>query len=187
MIFEGGLWKLAFIRTHSEISGHLRSKCYDEIPKGFWNNRSVMRVLSFSTIHSVVSLVLGSLFKTSYCLVTSYDVTPRMSWIIILKEFILDIFNMQFSRYILVWTVLFIPRWRWRDSNSWPPACKAGALPTELHPHIFRHPPALPYRLQYSTIGRLRLNRRVRDGNGCFPQAHRHRKNRTFYQRFNSV
>ena len=26
--------------------------------------------------------------------------------------------------------------WRWRDSNSWPPACKAGALPTELHPHI---------------------------------------------------
>ena len=25
--------------------------------------------------------------------------------------------------------------WRWWDSNSWPPACKAGALPTELHPH----------------------------------------------------
>ena len=24
--------------------------------------------------------------------------------------------------------------WRWGDSNSWPPACKAGALPTELHP-----------------------------------------------------
>ena len=28
-----------------------------------------------------------------------------------------------------------LPTWRWRDSNSWPPACKAGALPTELHPH----------------------------------------------------
>ena len=26
--------------------------------------------------------------------------------------------------------------WRWRDSNSRPPACKAGALPTELHPLI---------------------------------------------------
>ena len=25
--------------------------------------------------------------------------------------------------------------WRWGDSNSWPPACKAGALPTELRPH----------------------------------------------------
>ena len=24
--------------------------------------------------------------------------------------------------------------WRWRDSNPWPPACRAGALPTELHP-----------------------------------------------------
>ena len=42
-------------------------------------------------------------------------------------------------------------------------------------PIIWR-PPALPHRLQCSTIGRLRLNRRVRDGNGCFPQAHRHQK-----------
>ena len=37
-------------------------------------------------------------------------------------------------------------------------------------------PPTLPHRLQCSTIGRLRLNRRVRDGNGCFPQAHRYQK-----------
>ena len=29
------------------------------------------------------------------------------------------------------------PWWRWRDSNSWPPACRAGALPTELHPRSF--------------------------------------------------
>ena len=35
-------------------------------------------------------------------------------------------------------------------------------------PIIWR-PPALPHRLQCSTIGRLGLNRRVRDGNGCFP------------------
>ena len=33
-------------------------------------------------------------------------------------------------------TVLSLSEWRWRDSNSWPPACKAGALPTELHPHL---------------------------------------------------
>ena len=32
-----------------------------------------------------------------------------------------------------------------------------------------RHPPALPCRLQHSTIGRLSLNHRVRDGYGCFP------------------
>ena len=30
-------------------------------------------------------------------------------------------------------------------------------------------PPALPYRLQHSTIGRLGLNHRVRDENGCDP------------------
>ena len=26
--------------------------------------------------------------------------------------------------------------WRWGGSNSWPPACKAGALPAELHPQV---------------------------------------------------
>ena len=36
-------------------------------------------------------------------------------------------------------------------------------------PIMIRQPPTLPYRLQYSTIGRLSLNRRVRDGYGCFP------------------
>ncbi len=36
-------------------------------------------------------------------------------------------------------------------------------------PILIRQPPALPYRLQYSTIGRLSLNHRVRDENGCIP------------------
>ena len=27
--------------------------------------------------------------------------------------------------------------WRWGGSNSWPLACKASALPAELHPHIY--------------------------------------------------
>ena len=39
-----------------------------------------------------------------------------------------------------------------------------------------RHPPAFPCRLQHSIIGRLGLNHRVRDVDGCFPQTHRHRK-----------
>ena len=30
----------------------------------------------------------------------------------------------------------FVPWWRWWDSNPWPPACRAGALPAELHPRI---------------------------------------------------
>ena len=28
--------------------------------------------------------------------------------------------------------------WRWGESNPWPPACKAGALPAELHPHVLQ-------------------------------------------------
>ena len=36
-------------------------------------------------------------------------------------------------------------------------------------PMMTWHPPALPCRLQHSTIGRLGLNHRVRDGYGCFP------------------
>ena len=31
--------------------------------------------------------------------------------------------------------------WRWWESNPWPPACRAGALPAELHPHIGRSVP----------------------------------------------
>ena len=45
-------------------------------------------------------------------------------------------------------------------------------------PILIWHPPALPCRLQHSTIGRSGLNRRVRDGNGCVPQAHRRQKYR---------
>ena len=53
---------------------------------------------------------------------------------------------------------------------------------------ITRQPPILPYRCQYSTFGRFGLNRRVRDGNGCFPKAHRHRKCYVvFCQRFRSL
>ena len=37
-------------------------------------------------------------------------------------------------------------------------------------------PPALPHRLQCSTIGRFGLNLRVRDGYGCVPKAHRHQE-----------
>ena len=32
--------------------------------------------------------------------------------------------------------------WRRGESNSWPPACKAGALPAELRPHFMRDAPS---------------------------------------------
>ena len=37
--------------------------------------------------------------------------------------------------------------WRWRGSNSWPPACKAGALPAELHPRLVRDRIAICFHL----------------------------------------
>ena len=40
---------------------------------------------------------------------------------------------------------------------------------------IIRQPPAFPCRRQHSILGRIWLNHRVRDGNGCFPYAHHHR------------
>ena len=43
-------------------------------------------------------------------------------------------------------------------------------------PILIWQPPAFPHRLQCSIIGRLGLNHRVRDVDGCFPLAHRHQK-----------
>ena len=36
----------------------------------------------------------------------------------------------------LSWFPVLSIWWRWWESNPWPPACRAGALPAELHPHF---------------------------------------------------
>ena len=41
------------------------------------------------------------------------------------------------SRLSRLFFTAFRRWWRWWDSNPWPPACRAGALPTELHPLFF--------------------------------------------------
>ena len=48
-------------------------------------------------------------------------------------------------------------------------------------PVVIWQPPTFPYRYQYSIIGRLSLNHRVRDENGCFPKTHRHQKYAVIY------
>ena len=48
-------------------------------------------------------------------------------------------------------------------------------------------PPTLPCRLQHSTIGRLGLNHRVRDENGCDPYPHRHQKLWTLGEVFSNL
>ena len=53
-----------------------------------------------------------------------------------------DSFTLRFSTSLFqeVSLVTFLFKesnwWRWWDSNPWPPACRAGALPAELHPHF---------------------------------------------------
>ena len=137
---------------------------------------------------------------TFICLVTSCDVTPRMSWIFIFS-LILSLrimysrywFNMQFSKYMddTVFSVSSGLKWPYLSSENYshqtlvglsglePPTSRlSGVRSNQLSykPAQSWHPPALPCRLQHSTIGRTSLNRRVRDGNGCFPCAHRHQE-----------
>ena len=54
----------------------------------------------------------------------------------------------------------------WRTALKTKP-CRPPGSPVKFL--IVWQPPALPHRPQCSTIGRLCLNRRVRDGYGCFP------------------
>ena len=60
------------------------------------------------------------------------------------------------------------------------PCLQGRCSPNWAIPPWIRQPPALPYRLQHSTIGRLGLNHRVRDGNGCYPWPHQHQVKLTF-------
>ena len=44
--------------------------------------------------------------------------------------------SLYFIRFSMSILGTYVPWWRWWDSNPWPPACRAGALPAELHPHF---------------------------------------------------
>ena len=51
--------------------------------------------------------------------------------------------------------------WRLAGSNRWPPACKAGALPAELNPHIVEiksTTPHLPFQVKCSTVALFLLS-----------------------------
>ena len=44
--------------------------------------------------------------------------------------------HLSYRPFCLLWWSRFSSSWwRWWESNPWPPACRAGALPAELHPH----------------------------------------------------
>ena len=142
-----------------------------------------------------------------------------MSWLRYLKNLIISISYMQFSRYMVMchsfklyiysfltevyqsletWKLTFnsliTGKTSYHNSTSLlirlapisccssfaciymnlPNICSGSASCSSIF--IAWRPPTLPHRLQWSTISRLSLNHRVRDGNGCYPQAHRHQK-----------
>ena len=72
------------------------------------------------------------------------------------------------TRCLLLWLIIIY--------TPWPSCPYLYDKSFRFFSFLIRQPPTLPHRHQCSTIGRLGLNHRVRDGNGCYPQAHRHRK-----------
>ena len=59
----------------------------------------------------------------------------------------------------------FFKWWRLAGSNRWPPACKAGALPAELNPHI----PIHKYQLNAQRSGFKLVRTRSGGPRTCFP------------------
>ena len=60
-----------------------------------------------------------------------------------------------------------------KSTHHFEDTCVCSFQGTSMPFYKSRRPPALPHRLQCSTIGRPGLHRRVRHGNGCFPRPYR--------------
>ena len=73
------------------------------------------------------------------------------------------------ARHILVMTTDSLPRGDGEIRTHDPLLARQVLSQLSYTPVKLRQPPTLPYRLQHSTIGRLSLNHRVRDENGCVP------------------
>ena len=139
----------------------------DRLPHAGW--------LPHSLMHSVAPLVLG-LFVA--CLVTLSCNTSD----VLIESF--ELLLMILSRYSFQYVVFKVrgtPQAKLLSANGDgeirtldPLLARQVLSQLSYTPKVIWHPPALPCRLQHSTIGRLGLNRRVRDGNGCVPQPHRH-------------
>ena len=56
----------------------------------------------------------------------------RLVWTLFTLRFLLPFLEASLLTFLLEESKW----WRWWDSNPWPPACRAGALPAELHPQI---------------------------------------------------
>ena len=87
--------------------------------------------------YALYSLILGSLNYMRFLkFLPNYGKTLKKSiWYLLCLVFkvLFSVRKNTFEKLLL--TSQNYSWWRWGESNSWPPACKAGALRTELHPH----------------------------------------------------
>ena len=107
---------------HSDISGSLLTYCS---PKPFVVRHVLHRLLV--PRHSPCALFYLTYFKLSFSL---FSVALQSVFFDCLGFLLLIIFSFQCTN---PWD--FMSQWRLTGSNRWPPACKAGALPSELSPH----------------------------------------------------
>ena len=104
-------------------------KCVPYIDDSFFSVLySVFKVQYFLTAH--VALTVYHYFSKLIC--KQPQVICKVSLPKLFK--LLCYFMMQSALRLTIFNR--VTSWRWGDSNSWPPACKAGALPTELHPRL---------------------------------------------------
>ena len=103
--------------------------------------RGIFRYVSLLIVLDMIRFCFPHI---SACLANTHIISPRMSWYFHIIESSICSFQGTWCTGPMCWHLTLLSlclihrllcKWRWRDSNSWPPACKAGALPTELHPH----------------------------------------------------
>ena len=126
---------------HSEICGSIRICRSPQLIAAY---HVLLRLLMPRHPPCALSSLTSSL-NSSRCLRSLVIAFSRIIWV---KKFFSNeiVYPLRKNSFLFLFTLLHcsvfkvqfaVSRWwRWGESNSWPPACKAGALPAELHPHI---------------------------------------------------
>ena len=139
------------IRNRDSLNSYIKTLSYHR------NLMSLSNVSSQCPISSPLMLPLDSCCRTIACFFCS-NVWKYISAICIIR-----------SLHCSFYRKLSVCSFQGTSSTSVLPHL-LGSL--KINQKIFLgtgQPPALPCRLQHSTIGRSGLNHRVRDGNGCVP------------------
>ena len=136
-----GLWVLEGCSSgfpHSEISGSV-SIC--DSPKHIGAYPVLHRLLV--PRHSPYALNNLTYFMFVLFIRFSFQCSVRDNWQLTMDNWRSNTRSLDYARddkpdySLFIFHCSLLLWWRWGGSNSWPPACKAGALPAELHPHGF--------------------------------------------------